>query len=87
MQSQFLCVNPGCHNYISVKALNHERNTCKVCRKKNGTLQWTCRFRYNDGRKCQESNHKYHFHCSDVKCNGAVFCGCCTQCPNCNPCH
>jgi hypothetical protein len=84
---QSRCINSECPHFISVKALKYEREKCKFCREKDGSLKRRCEFQYNDGMKCHESNDQYHYHCSEANCNGAVYCSLCMQCPNCNPCH
>ena len=67
-------VSSNCPHFISVKALKYGREKCKFCREKDGSLKRRCKFQYDDGRKCLVPNDQYHFHCSQVSCNGAVFC-------------
>ncbi len=76
------CVS--CKNFVSNKASLHGRNQCKKCRRKNGTLVWTCKYRFKNGVRCHELNHDYHVHCVRETCNGAVYCSLCIQCPVCD---
>ena len=85
MQSH--CSTSKCKNFVSAKASVHGRTECKVCRRENGSLISRCQFVYQNGTKCNQRNHEYHYHCSGKDCNGALFCELCMQCPNCEPCH
>ena len=84
---QSRCDNPGCPHFISGDALKYNRKKCKFCREKDGSLIQRCTFQYNDGSKCRETSHKYHHHCKNEDCNGALYCETCMQCPYCNPCQ
>lgn len=81
------CTVSGCRNFITTRAAAHGAEQCKVCRRESGILVDRCTFKYENGRKCYERNHEYHFHCPEANCNGEVYCELCMQCPNCNPCH
>lgn len=81
------CSEPDCLNPISRKAfLNFNCRECIKCRRYIVTRE-ICRYRYDNGAICRETDLKYHMHCDNYGCDGAVYCETCLQCPICDPCH